>query len=89
MFGLGKQRLSLSTKECELIDNQISEVLHNVMARLISGDFLVAGGTSVLIKKYEIDSRPLIISICDDGVVDIAGQEKNVESISSLLRKNQ
>jgi hypothetical protein len=88
MFGFGKQRLSISDKEYELIDKQVSELLQVVKARLVDDDFLVAGGTSVLIKKYEIDSKPLIISISDDGVVDIVGQKKIVDSISSLLEKN-
>ncbi len=88
MFGFGKQRLSLSDSEYELIDEKVSELLKVANARLVDDDFLVAGGTSVLIKRYEIDSKPLIISISDDGVVDIVGQKKIVELISSLRGKS-
>lgn len=87
MFGLDKKKLSISDVEYELIDEKITEILQSKGSLLIEDDFLIAGGTSVLIKRYIVDDKVLTISISDDGTVNISGQKNIINHISSFLER--
>ncbi|SEA98951.1 hypothetical protein [Alkalimonas amylolytica] len=87
MFGLDKKKLSISDVEYELVDEKISEFLQSKGSLLIEDDFLIAGGTSVLIKRYIVDDKVLTISISDDGIVNISGQKNIINHISSFLER--